>query len=73
MAASRQATELVKEKIRLDTKVCAMEKELSKQVREKLELEDKVKHLEFEVKELKNLAEELKTNIVEKETCLDYL
>ena len=30
MAASKQATELDKEKIRLDTKVCAMEKELSK-------------------------------------------
>ena len=30
MVATRQATELDKEKIRLDTKVRAMEKELSK-------------------------------------------
>lgn len=57
MAASRQATDLDKEKIRLDAKVLAMERELSKQVGERLKLEDKVKHLEFKVKELNNLAE----------------
>ena len=64
---------LDKEKIRLDTKVCAMEKELSKKAGEKLKLEDKVKHLKSRAKELKILAEELRTDIVEKETHLDHL
>ena len=73
MAVSRQATLLDKEKIRLETKVRAMEKVLSKWPGEKLELEDKVKHLESEVKELKILAEELRMDIVEKETHLDHL
>lgn len=50
MAASRQGTKLDKEKIRTDTKVHAMEKELSRRARERLELEDKVNHLELEVK-----------------------
>ena len=50
-----------------------MERELSKRAGERLELEDKVKHLEFEVKELKNLVEELRTDIVEKESCHDHL
>ena len=45
MVATRQATELDKEKIRLDTKVRAMEKELSKWFGEKIELEGKVKCL----------------------------
>ena len=41
MEVSRQTTELDKEKIGLDTKVRAMEKELSKQAGEKLKLEGK--------------------------------
>ena len=73
MVASRQATELDKEKIRLDTEVHTMEKELSKRAGEKMELEGKVNRLEFKLKELKILAEDLKTDIVEKETCLDHL
>ena len=43
-----------------------MEKELSKWAREKMELEGKVK-------ELKIFVEELKTDIVEKETRVDHL
>ena len=38
-----------------------------------MELEGKVKCLKFEVKELKILAEELRTDIVKKETRLDHL
>ncbi|KAL0015458.1 hypothetical protein SO802_002527 [Lithocarpus litseifolius] len=73
MAAFRLGTKLDKEKIKLDTKVHAMEKEISKRARERLELEDKANHLESEVKELKNLAEELRTDIDKKESCLDHL
>ena len=73
MAVSRQAINLDKEKIRLETKVLAMERELSRRAGEMLKLEDKVKHLESEVKELKNLAEEPKTDIVNKESRLDHL
>ena len=73
IVVSRQAINLDKEKIRLETKVLAMERELSRRAGERLKLVEKVKHLEFEVKELKNLAEELKTDIVNKESCLDHL
>ena len=73
MAVSRQAINLDKEKIRLETKVLAMERELSRRAGERLKLVDKVKQLESEVKELKNLAEELRTDIVNKESCLDHL
>lgn len=73
MAASKQATDLDKEKIRLDAKVLAMERELSKRAGERLNLEDKVKHLQFEVKELKNLAEELRTDMIDKESHLGDL
>lgn len=59
MVASRQAIDLDKEKIRLDTKVIAIKRELNTRVGERLKLEDQVKHLEFEVKELRNLVEEL--------------
>ena len=38
-----------------------------------MELEGKVKCLESEVKELKILVEELRTDIVKKETRLDHL
>ena len=73
MAASRQATDLDNEKIRLDAKILAMDRESSKRARERLKLEDKVKHLESEVKALKNLAEEHRTDIVKKESRLDHL
>lgn len=73
MVMSRQAIDIDKEKIKLDTKVLAMKRESSKWVGERLKLEDKVRHLEFEVKELKNLVEELSTDIVDKESCLDHL
>ena len=73
MAASRQATDLDNEKIRLDAKILAMDRESSKRARERLKLEDKVKHLESEVKDLKSLAKELGTDIVEKESHLDHL
>ena len=43
-----------------------MEKEVSSKVGERVKLEDKVK-------ELKNLIEELKVDIIEKETRLDHL
>ena len=42
------------------------EKEVSSKVGERVKLEDKVK-------ELKNLIEELKVDIIEKETRLDHL
>ena len=62
IAASRQAYELDKTKVRLKAKIRDMEKESSCRMK-----------LEAEVKELKNLAEELKINIVEKDTRLDHL
>lgn len=40
MAMFRQATDLDKEKIRLDARVLAMERESSKRVRERLKLEE---------------------------------
>ena len=73
MAASRQATDLDKDKIKMDAKVLALEWESNKRVAERLQLQDKVKHLEFEVKELKNVDKELKTNIIDKESRLDKL
>ena len=47
-------------------RVCDLEKEVSSKVGERVKLEDKVK-------ELKNLIEELKVDIVKKETRLDHL
>ena len=66
MAASKQAYELDHEKVRLEAKICDMEKKLSCKMGERMKLEAKVK-------ELKNLEEELKTDIVEKDTRLDHL
>ena len=66
MAVYRQATELDKERIRLETKVHDMEKESSHKARERVKLEDGIK-------ELKNLVKELKVDIVENDTCLDHL
>ena len=43
MAASRQAYELDKERVRLKAKVCNMEKESSYRTGERMKLKDKVK------------------------------
>ena len=64
--ASKQAYELDKTRVRLEAKICDMEKESSRRTRERMKLE-------AEVKELKNLAEELGADIVEKDTRLDHL
>ena len=66
MAVSRQAHELDQTRVRLEAKIHDMEKESSRRVGERVKLED-------EVKELKNLVEELKADAVEKDTCLDHL
>ena len=66
MAVSRQAYELDKERVRLEAKVCDMEKESSRRTRERMKLED-------EVKELKSLTKELRTDIMEKYIHLDHL
>ena len=63
---SRQATKLDQERIRLEMRVRDLEKQASSKVGERVKLEDKVK-------ELKNLVEELKVDIIEKETRLDHL
>lgn len=66
MVVSRQAYELEKEMIILETKVRDMEKESSRKVGERVKLED-------EINELKNLVEELKVDVVEMDTHLDHL
>ena len=66
MAASKQAYELDKTRVRLEAKICDMEKESSRRTGERMKLEAKVK-------ELKNLVEELGADIVEKDTHLDHL
>lgn len=65
MVASRQAMDLDKKRIRMKTKIRDTE-ESSRKVGETRKLGD-------EVKELKNLAEKLKVDIVEKDTCLEHL
>ena len=54
MVVSRQAYELEKDRIELEAKVCDIEKESGCKMGEWIKLED-------EVKELKNLAKELRT------------
>ena len=66
MVASRQAMELDKKRIKMEMKIRDMEKEAIRKAGERMKLEDKVKGL-------KNLVEELKADIVEKETRLDHL
>ena len=66
MAASKQAYELDKERVRLEAKVHDMKRELSHETGERMKSED-------EVKKLKYLAKELRTDIVEKDTRLDHL
>ena len=65
MAASKQAYELDHERVRLEAKIHDME-ESSHRTGERMKLE-------AEVKELKNLTEELRIDIVEKDTRLDHL
>ena len=66
MAASRQAYELDHETVRLEAKIREMQAESSHQAGVRIKLEE-------EVKELKNLIEELKANAVEKDSRLDHL
>ena len=66
MADSRQATELDKEKIKMEMKNRDMKMEASRKAGERVKLKD-------EVKDLKNFIEELKADIFKKETHLDHL
>ena len=66
MVVSRQAHELEQMRVRLEAKIHDMEKESSHRAGERVKLKD-------EVKELKNLVEELKVDAIEKDTCLDHL
>lgn len=65
MVLFRQATKLDKEKIKLEIRVSDMEKEASHKAGEKVKLDDGVK-------ELKNFVEELKADIIKKETSLNH-
>ncbi|KAK9991016.1 hypothetical protein SO802_026001 [Lithocarpus litseifolius] len=66
IATSRQVYKLEKQRVRFEAKIRDMKKESSCQAEVKAKLED-------EVKELKNLEEELKSDVFEKDTCLDHL
>ena len=66
ITASRQATELDKTRILLERKV----KEVKEESKVWAEVAAKAKE---EAKELRNLNEELKTNVLEKDTRLDHL
>ena len=66
MATSTQARKLDQTRVRLEAKICDMEKESSRWAGERVKLED-------EVKELKKLIEELKANAIEKDTRIDHL
>ena len=66
IAASKQATEMDQNRIRLEAKI----NEVQADYRSNAEVAAKVMD---EVKELKNLAKELKADVVEKDTHLDHL
>ena len=66
MADSRQATELDKERIKMEMKNRDMEMEANRKAGERVKLKD-------EVKDLKNFIEELKADFFKKETHLDHL
>ena len=66
IATSRQATELDKTRILLETRI----QEVKNDCMGWAEVAAKAKD---ETKEMQNLIEELKADIVEKDTCLDYL
>ena len=58
MAASRQATELDKERIKMEMKIRDMEKEASHKARERAKLEDEVKDLKNPIEELNHLLKQ---------------
>ena len=64
--ASRQATEMDKMQIQLETRI----QEVKDNYRGWAEVATKAKD---KAKELQNLVEELRADIIEKDTCLDYL
>ena len=66
MAMSKQAYKLDKTRVMLKAKIRDMEKESGHRMWERMKLE-------VELKELKNLAVELRTDIVEKDTHLNHL
>ena len=66
IAASKQATKMDQNRIRLEAKIS----EVQADCRGKAEVAAKAMD---EVKELKNLVEELKADAIEKDTCLDHL
>ena len=66
IAASRQATELDKTRILLEKRI----KEVKEESKVWVEVAAKAKE---EAKELRNLNEELKMDVLEKDTCLDHL
>ena len=65
IATSRQAIEMDQEKIRLEARIC----EVQVDCRGRVEMVTKAMD---EVKDLKNLVEELKADAVEKDTRLDH-
>ena len=66
IATSRQVIEMNKTRILLETRI----QEVKNDCKGWAEVAAKAKD---EAKELQNLVEELRTDIVEKDTCLDYL
>ena len=66
IAASRQATDLDKTRLLLEKRI----KEVKDKSKKWAEVSAKTKD---EVKELRNLNEELRTDALEKDTCLDHL
>ena len=66
IAASRQATELDKSRLLLENKI----REVKEESKVWTEVAAKARE---EAKELRNLNEELKTDVLEKDTCLDHL
>ena len=66
IAASRQATKLDKTRILLEKRI----KEVKEESKVWAEVAAKARE---EAKELRNLNEELKTDALEKDTCLDHL
>ena len=73
MVASKQATDLDKEKIKLDTRVCKLKGKLRRRARKNTKLIDAAKKLTIEVGLLKNLDKEMRTNIGEKDTRLNHI
>ena len=65
IAASRQATELDKTRILLETKVQKVRDECKRWAKVAAKAKE-------EAKELQNHVEELKTDAIEKDTCLDH-